>query len=239
MCIILKISPSFPRSKKIILDRRRILNINYKLYYLEMHGLLSLGKIRTGSCKIAIQPRIVFTSFDSSVVHQFIRSYPIIAEPIRTSPDSIHSIPCISSTFSTSPTSPLLLLFYFYRRYSPFIFEFLPFYFLLIFFFFYFSFFFCFLEHFFPVDFYQKYIFHVYVYIRSLQGRRHSSARPSSKTYGYANYQGSLDRSDMESSGRRCSPQFLVNFFFFFFLPPINLRVANRAIYLLSLPAKI
>lgn len=165
MCIILKISLSFPRSKKIILDRRRILNINYKLYYLEMHGLLSLGKIRTGSCKIAIQPRIVFTSFDSSVVHQFIRSYPIIAEPIRTSPDSIHSIPCISSTFSTSPTSPLLLLFYFYRRYSPFIFEFLPFYFLLIFFFFYFSFFFSVFQSIFFQQIFIKNIYFTYTCI--------------------------------------------------------------------------
>lgn len=114
-----------------MLDRRRILNINYRL----LGDARAPPIVRKNSDKI-VWDRLnsLVYEFRSSIrVDQFIRSYPIIAEPIRTSPDSIHSIPRISST-SLHLLHPLLLLSYFYRRYPLSIFEILPFYFLLIFF---------------------------------------------------------------------------------------------------------
>lgn len=176
-----------------------------------MHGLLSFGKIRTGSCKI-----VYIASYRSRARFERRRPiYSIVSDHCRANPNfSELSIPRISSTplllLSATPIILLLSLLTLYLRDSP------VSLFSLNFFLFSFPFFFSVFQNtFFRVDFYQKYISHVYMYIRSLQARRHSSARPSSKTYEYANYQGSLDRSDMESSSRRCSPQFLVNFFFF------------------------
>lgn len=176
-----------------------------------MHGLLSFGKIRTGSCKI-----VYIASYRSRARFERRRPiYSIVSDHCRANPNfSELSIPRISSTplllLSATPIILLLSLLTLYLRDSP------VSLFSLNFFLFSFPFFFSVFQNtFLRVDFYQKYISHVYMYIRSLQARRHSSARPSSKTYEYANYQGSLDRSDMESSSRRCSPQFLVNFFFF------------------------
>lgn len=129
--------------EKIMLDRRRILNINYRL----LGDARAPPIVRKNSDKIVWDrlntPRTVHEFRSSIRVDQFIRSYPIIAEPIRTSPDSIHSIPRISST-SLHLLHPLLLLSYFYRRYPLSIFEILPFYFLLIFSFFVFFVFFLF-----------------------------------------------------------------------------------------------
>lgn len=164
----LKISP-LPRLKKSCStdDGFLILIIDY----LEMHGLLqSFGKIRTRSCGIAsiASYRSRVPKFDSSRP-----IYSIVSDYCRANPnfsglDSLDSAHL--QYFSTSPTSATSIILLLsslsplHLRNSPVLFSlnFFPFL--------SFSFFFCFFfrEPFFPVDFYQKYILHVYVYIRSL-----------------------------------------------------------------------
>lgn len=139
VCIILKISPPPLRSKKSC-STDDDSYYNYKLYYLEMHGLLSFGKIRTGSCKI-----VYIASYRSRARFERRRPiYSIVSDHCRANPNfSELSIPRISSTplllLSATPIILLLSLLTLYLRDSP-----VSLFYFLIFSFFLFRFFFLF-----------------------------------------------------------------------------------------------
>lgn len=127
-----------------------------------MHGLLSFGKIRTGSCKI-----VYIASYRSRARFERRRPiYSIVSDHCRANPNfSELSIPRISSTplllLSATPIILLLSLLTLYLRDSPVS----LFYFLIFSFFLFRFFFFCFLEHFFSSRFLSKiYISRIYVY---------------------------------------------------------------------------
>lgn len=126
-----------------------------------MHGLLSFGKIRTGSCKI-----VYIASYRSRARFERRRPiYSIVSDHCRANPNfSELSIPRISSTplllLSATPIILLLSLLTLYLRDFP-----VSLFYFLIFSFFLFRFFFCFLEHFFSSRFLSKiYISRIYVY---------------------------------------------------------------------------